>query len=241
VKVCAAQLELKPGDIEFNIGEHIKLIKKAIDFGMDLIVFPELSLTGYEPLLAESLSTDISDSRLDILQTLSNEHNIIICAGLPIKQIHGNLIGLVVIQPQKERTMYAKQILHADERPFFVEGRGQSFINFGNEILAPAICFESLQESHAIEAKKCGANIYLASVAKHESGVQRGYKHYSSISNKHGFITLMANSYGTCDNFLSFGSSAVWDKKGKCIANLNESENGLVGVDTISGESFIIN
>ncbi len=240
MKVCSAQLKLKPGDIEFNIGEHINLINKAINSNVDLIFFPELSITGYEPLLAKSLSSNIKDSRLDIFQTLSNGNRIIICVGLPIKQENGNLIGLVIFQPNKERTLYAKQILHEDELPFFKEGKEQVLINFDDETLAPAICFESLQESHATEAKKYGTSIYLATVAKHELGVQKGYEHYSSISNKHGFITLMANSYGTCDNFMSYGSSAVWDRSGECIAKLGESENGLVGVDTLNGESFIV-
>ena len=115
LKICAAQLKLKPGDVEFNIGEHINLINKAINSNVDLIFFPELSITGYEPLLAESLSCDINDSRLDILQTLCDSNHIIICVGLPIKQENGNLISLVVFQPKKERTLYAKQIIHEDE------------------------------------------------------------------------------------------------------------------------------
>lgn len=241
MKICAAQLEPKAGDVEFNIGEHIKLINKAVAFGVDLILFPELSLTGYEPQLAKTLSCDINDKRLDPLQKISDENNIIICVGLPIKQTEGSLIGLVTLQPCKARTLYAKQLLHEDELPFFKAGKEQVYINHNDAILAPAICFESLQASHAQEAKKHGTNIYLATVAKDKLGIQKGYKHYSSISNSYRFITLMANNYGICDNFISFGSSAVWNQDGQCLAKLGESENGLVGIDTQSGKTFIVN
>lgn len=241
MKICAAQLKPKTGDVEFNIIEHIKLIDKAINNDADLICFPELSLTGYEPDLANSLSTSLNDIRFAPFQKLSDENNIIICVGMPIKDKDGILIGLVIFQPKAKRTLYSKQLLHEDEMPFFVAGNNQTLINFETEIIAPAICFESTQDSHASKVKRQGTSIYLASVAKNKLGVNKGYKHYSSISNQYNYITLMSNCYGYYDNFESTGSSAIWDSDGKLIAKLNHSENGIVGIDTKTGESFIAN
>jgi len=239
MKICAAQLKSKSGDIEFNIIEHFKLIEKAIGHGAELICFPELSLTGYEPKLAKSLCIELNDKRFDPFQKLSDENKIIICVGMPIKAEDGILIGLVILQPNTERTLYSKQLLHEDETPFFIPGNNQALIMCGTEIIAPAICFESIQPSHASNVKKQGASIYLASVAKHKLGVNKGYEHYSSISSEYSYITLMSNCYGYCDNFESSGSSAVWDKEGNPVAKLSHSENGIVGIDTVSSEPFI--
>src|SRR5437870_5736399 len=44
------------GDVQANLDEHIRLARLAATEGALIVVFPELSLTGYEPALAESLA-----------------------------------------------------------------------------------------------------------------------------------------------------------------------------------------
>nr|HMT11229.1 nitrilase-related carbon-nitrogen hydrolase [Ignavibacteria bacterium] len=46
-KVSCAQIAPALGDIEKNIKLHLKYIDKAIAKKADMVVFPELSLTGY--------------------------------------------------------------------------------------------------------------------------------------------------------------------------------------------------
>ena len=46
------------GDIHHNIENHTKFIELAISHRADMVVFPELSITGYEPTLAKELATD---------------------------------------------------------------------------------------------------------------------------------------------------------------------------------------
>jgi predicted amidohydrolase len=47
LKVAAAQIECRPGDVSANLGLHLAAIDKARSRGVDLLVFPELSLTDY--------------------------------------------------------------------------------------------------------------------------------------------------------------------------------------------------
>lgn len=54
MKLCSAQIQPIKGDIDRNIQKHIFFINSAIENGADLIFFPELSLTGYEPTLAKN-------------------------------------------------------------------------------------------------------------------------------------------------------------------------------------------
>ncbi len=53
MKICVAQTRPVKGDIQGNIENHIKLIDLAVLNGADTIIFPELSITGYEPELAK--------------------------------------------------------------------------------------------------------------------------------------------------------------------------------------------
>ncbi len=57
MKICVAQTKPVKGNILKNINHHKTLIDTAISHGVDTIVFPELSLTGYEPELTEDLAT----------------------------------------------------------------------------------------------------------------------------------------------------------------------------------------
>ena len=47
LKVGLAQITPKLGDIEANLALHLKIIAEAAEKGVELLVFPELSLTGY--------------------------------------------------------------------------------------------------------------------------------------------------------------------------------------------------
>jgi predicted amidohydrolase len=48
IRVAAAQISVQLADIEFNMKTHVRLIQQAQHLGIELIVFPELSLTGYQ-------------------------------------------------------------------------------------------------------------------------------------------------------------------------------------------------
>ena len=47
LKLALAQINTKLGDVQANLEKHLTLAKQASQDGMDLLVFPELSLTGY--------------------------------------------------------------------------------------------------------------------------------------------------------------------------------------------------
>lgn len=231
MKICTAQIRPLKGDIGGNIAHHQALAALAADKGAQLILFPELSLTAYEPTLAKELATDKDDKRLAVFQELSNAKNISIALGLPTKAEHGTQISMIIFQPYLPSESYAKQKLHADELPYFVEGRQQAFWKIDNKKFAPAICYESLFVGHAAHAAQNGADIYLASVAKPAHGVAKALKHYPHIARQYGFTVLMSNSIGPCDDFESMGSSAIWNKEGKLLGQLDNRSEGLLIYD----------
>ena len=123
MKICAAQTRPAKGDIEANINSHIKLIMQAVNNGANIIIFPELSITGYEPELAAILATTADDSRFNCFQQISDTSNISIGIGMPLKDDGGILIGMIIFQPHALRQTYYKQHLHVDEFPYLLAGR----------------------------------------------------------------------------------------------------------------------
>ncbi|TRX51987.1 carbon-nitrogen hydrolase family protein [Fulvivirga sp. M361] len=232
MKVCVVQIKPFKGDIEKNIKVHKDFVQLAISHHVDAIFFPELSITGYEPLLAQDLATNQEDKRFDDFQRLSDSHQITIGFGVPTKINTGIKISMIIFQPEAVRQTYSKQHLHSDECPYFVPGEYQLILTMKNEKIAPAICYESLLPAHSENAIKSGATVYMASVAKSENGVEKAFDHFSDMASRHSLFVAMANCVGNCDDFESAGKTSVWNQQGKLIGQLNNLEEGALIFDT---------
>src|ERR1044071_5931837 len=103
MNIAVVQTKPVKADIQQNIDNHKKLIAVAISKNADIIIFPELSITGYEPELAKDLVTNRDDNRFDDFQKLSNKENIIIGMGAPLKAENGITISMIIFQPNKPR------------------------------------------------------------------------------------------------------------------------------------------
>jgi len=79
-------------------------------------------------------------------------------------------ISMIIIQPNEPKLTYSKQLLQSDELPYFVQGKGRIILNVKNTNVAPAICYESLQLEHSLNAYRFGAEIFLASAANSQNG-----------------------------------------------------------------------
>lgn len=236
MKICIAQTKPIKGNVSANIEAHIKFIELALTLNAEAIFFPELSLTGYEPEFAKKLATNQNDNRLNIFQETCDKNNIVIGLGLPTATESKIRISMIIFEPNKPRQTYSKQQLHSDEFPYFENGDGQVIIKTNDKNIAPAICYESLQQTHSENAFKLGADVYLASVAKPANGIKKAFDLYPKIAKLYAMPVLMSNCVGLCDNFLSVGNSSVWTKKGKLVGQLDDKTEGILLFDTETEE-----
>ena len=240
MRICAAQLQPDKGDVESNIEKHLTFLALANQNNIDVMFFPELSLTGYEPELASELVLAAEDSRLDVFQRVADDSSMTILVGAPTPAVEGVHISLIIFSPHQNRQVYAKRELHVDEYPYFVPGSLFHKFEVDGMALVPAICYESMLENNILEAKLAGADIYLASVAKHQNGVERGNIHYANMADKHAMTVLMANCIGSCDSFIAFGNSAVWERGKGRLTGLDHQQQGMVIYDTKYKQASIV-
>ncbi len=231
LKLCLAQIRPFRGEVEANLEKHLHFVAQAAERHADLIFFSELSLSGYEPRLAAKLATHLEDERFDRLQRASDAHGIVVATGMPIREDHGNMIGMMIFQPNEPRLRYAKQYLHEDELPYFVAGQLPCLFSVKGIQLAPAICYESLQMNHVVQAHQAGAQVYLVSVAKAASGLDRAFAHYAQIAMQYQMPVLMSNCVGPCEDFVGGGKSAIWNPKGVLVAQMGGEEEGMLMYD----------
>ncbi len=230
MKISLAQTQPVSGNFEANIKDHLKFVEQAIEQDAGLVIFSELSLTGYEPELAKSLAIDLHDSRLDPFQALSDAHNIVICVGAPTKADNGICISLVFFRPNKERSLYAKQHLHEDEDPYFIPGPPSDGLISAEKKVALAICYELTIPEHSEAANVNGAEVYIASVAKTVNGVARNNPRLSEIAKRYQIPVLMCNCVGAFDGNTGGGQSGSWDAVGNPLEALSADSPGCLTI-----------
>lgn len=236
MKICVAQTRPFKGDIQNNIRSHIRLIDLAVAKGADTIFFPELSLTGYEPGLADQLASGKDDPRFDDFQQISDDKEIIIGVGMPTRSGVGILISMIIFQPYRPRGTYSKQYLHIDEYLYFFSGPQQGHLADSHPRIALAICYELSIPEHSADAAKNGAEIYLVSVAKTAAGVEKASETLAGIAQKYGMTVLLSNCVGHCDDFDSGGKTAIWNSDGVLAGQLNDIDEGILMIDTDTRE-----
>ncbi len=232
MKLAVAQTRPIKGDIAANIMAHRELVQLAVAAGTDLLVFPELSITGYEPELAAELAFDMEDTRLDVFQELADLHSFSIGVGAPLRFRDGVSISLIIFQPGVGRELYSKQYLHRDEEPYFIPGL--STIHLLSGTIAPAICYELSVPAHAANAAAMGARVYIASAVKEVAAMERNFTRLSQIAREFSMITLLSNCVGISGGYACGGHSAIWDNTGRLISQLDDQREGILVVDTLS-------
>ena len=241
MKICLAQIESVKGDIPSNIERHQQFIHQACQHGSKIIIFPELSITNYEPELARDLAIYPDDNRFDAFQEIADSQQVTIGIGVPLNVDGGICISMVIFYPHQPRQIYSKKYLHADEEPFFIPGENStSFLN-NTANIALGICYELSVPEHAEDASRNGAKIYLTSVAKSTSGVEKAFARLSEVAKKYSMITLMVNNIGPSDNFVGAGQSAIWNRQGALIGQLDDEHEGLLIIDNETQEVTKVN
>src|SRR5690606_19929786 len=164
--LAAAQTISVPGDLNANVERHCVFVRAAAAAGVELLLFPELSLSGYEPERVAACVVAPDGPELAPLRELARRHGMTLVLGAPLAS--GNPrphIGALVLRPDGSHLGYHKRHLHPGEEPWASAGcaAGAGF-ELGAERCALAICADLGHPEHAAAAAAAGASLYLAGV-----------------------------------------------------------------------------
>jgi len=227
--IAAAQLESVQGNIEANIHTHKTYIAAAAENNVDFLIFPELSLTGYEPELADRLQLHVDDPRLNLFKKSAYAHKMTIAIGAPMVSPEGVKpnIASFIFSPNKHE-VYAKQYLHPGEEVYFSAGNKGCVINVNGTTIGMAICADITHPEHAQNAAENGAVLYAAGVFITENGYVVDTTLLQQYAKKHAMAVAMANYSSSTSRLKPAGKSAVWNEKGELIVSAQGMEDALV-------------
>ena len=87
IKVAAAVPTVKVADVAYNVGQAESLIAQAEGQGVEIMVLPELCLTGYtcQDLFKQQLLIDKAEEALLVLLDFTRKLDVIVIVGLPVQ------------------------------------------------------------------------------------------------------------------------------------------------------------
>ena len=247
--IAAAQTIPVRGDLDANVEQHLRLVHVAAQEQAQVLVFPELSLTGYELDLADDLAFSDSDPRLGPLVEVASSYSITLIAGAPVRIGSRLHIGAFIISPDRTVGLYTKHHLGAfstsascdgvvppAEATIFHPGNLNPLVQFGGNTAAVAVCADAGRPSHPQEAADRGARTYLASMFIIPSEFKRETANLRAYAVQHSMVVALANYGGPSGGLASAGVSAIWSERGELLAQLGAIGAGVaVAIESHSG------
>jgi len=163
--IALAQIATCPGQLQHNLERHLDMIAQARRAHARLLVFPELSLSGYllaHGVLEHALSLD--DPRLEPLRKASRD--IALLVGLPLREAHGGISnGAVLFDGGEVRGVHRKLYLPTygmfDEGRYFVPGSRLEPIECSLGRFGVLICEDAWHLSSAVILAHAGVDALL--------------------------------------------------------------------------------
>jgi predicted amidohydrolase len=227
--IAAAQCHSTVGNVTNNVAHHRRFGILAAECGVQLLVFPELSLTGYDLAIARANALSADAASLDPLRELATQTQLTLVAGAPVFSDTGDLhIAALVFKPNGTVSVHTKQHVHTSELCVFSSGPGGAPFVVGDVRVALAICADSSHPQHAADAAAGGAEIYaVGAVVTHEDYPRKSTS-LKSYAIAHNMAVLFANCSGTGGELVSAGRSAIWSEDGELVVASSGSDEALI-------------
>ncbi len=231
ISIAAAQASSVPGDIDANVGIHLRFIDAARAEGVQLLVFPELSLCGYElPLLRNCVLTP-DDARLRPIREAALAAGMTVIVGAPVGDDSEGLpfIASIAFAPDGTASIYRKQYLHDGEERYAQAGAIAAHCReLNGHRHAQAICADTGHRAHAAAAAEDGASLYVAGVLISKGGYEADAAKLKSYATDFGMGILIANHGAPSGGYDAAGRSAFWPPGGELLIQAEGPGNQLV-------------
>lgn len=224
--VALAQLNMLVGDIEGNAQKIITTTREQADAGADLVVFPELALTGYPPedlLLRPDLMVRVN-AQLDLIAQVS--HKTAVLVGHPWPEDGTLYNALSVYAEGRLLIRYYKQKLPNygvfDELRYFSAGDKNALLELNGVRLGLLICEDLWFDAPVDALHAAGAEVIVSINASpyDQEKPQVRQRLLEGHCRRTGLPLLYLNQIGGQDELVFDGCSKVFNAQGEMTHRL---------------------
>lgn len=242
--LALAQVNVLAGDIQGNAKKITAIIEKVRESGTQLVLFPELSLTGPAKDLFQR--PDFVDMNLQKFIEVVNACKGISCIFGFVNK--GNKVlynAAAVVKDQKILGIHHKNHLGCslfDENKYFSEGTTGDIFFVGNTRIGLVLCTELLEVTSSIDVlvqKGVDLVIVLSASPYSIDKPQEREQQLTTLAKKYQMPFVYCNTVGGHDELLFDGNSFVADKTGLVISRAKAFSEDLLLVNPFAvGKSF---
>lgn len=246
LRISIAQVNLLVGDITGNAQRIIALAQEAVSQQADILMLPELSLTGYPPedlLLRPSLAKRVEKALAQLLDALPPTLYVVV--GYP-RASGGKLYNAAGVLHRGEiLAEYFKQELPNfqvfDEKRYFAAGEQACVLRIAGIDVALTVCEDIWHAGPMAQARAAGARLMLNINASpfHRAKQEERYKILAQRATEGDMPVVYANLVGGQDELVFDGASVVVDRHGKVAFEAPAFSEGLYSVDFAISDSDV--
>jgi NAD+ synthase (glutamine-hydrolysing) len=235
LRVALAQINAVVGDIQGNTAKIRDWIGRARDEDAQLVVFPELAITGYPPedLLLKTHFVDAAGAALQELAGETEDGDIIALVGFPERRddVHN---ACAVLADGEVAAVYRKMFLPNygvfDEARYFQSGTEAALIEVNGVAIGLTVCEDIWEPGPPATAEAlAGAQVIvnLSASPYHAGKPLERERMLRQRARDNTAIVLFANMVGGQDELVFDGHSVAIDATGDLVARAPQFEESL--------------
>lgn len=228
--IAVAQPPCAPYDVAVNAARHAAMVRAA---GARVVVFPELSLTGYE---LDAPAITAGDPRLTPIVEACAETGSLALAGAPVRGEAGRShIAMLAVGGTGATVAYRKIWLGTAEAARFTPGDEPAVLEVGGWRLGLAICKDTGIPRHASDSAALGIDAYVAANLKFADEGPLQDQRARRVATDHGIWVAVASFAGSTGGGYSraAGRSGLWRPDGSVAAQAGP-ETGAIAHATLT-------
>ncbi|MFY1614921.1 carbon-nitrogen hydrolase family protein [Micromonospora sp. WMMD736] len=222
LRLAVAQPPCVPLDVAENARAHADAVRAA---RARVVVFPELSLTGYE---LSGPTVPMGDRRLTPLVDACAEVDTLALAGAPIA---GDHIAVLAVTGDGVSVAYRKMWLGGAEAQRFRPGEAPAVLDVDGWRIGLAVCKDTGVVAHAQATAALGIDVYAAGVLESVRDAAVPDERAERIVAAHRVWVAMASFAGSTGGGYTeaAGRSAIWTPQGDVAARAGTTPGEWAG------------
>jgi omega-amidase len=237
MKIAVAQISCSLGDPEANLLKVRDFSRRAKELGAELIVFPEMTDTGYSMPVIRTHANDWTSGFVPGLQEIARDLSIAIVSGVSERDGSSIYNSQVLVDPEgniaaKYRKTHLYSVAPVEEQTCFAPGECFATFEVGVLRFGFSICYDlRFPEMYRKLATEQNVGAFIVSSAWPFPRLEHFRTLAMARAIENQSYVVASNRVGKDDDLWFCGSSAIVDPRGVVIAAASADREELIQAD----------